>query len=61
MRVRTFGLLYHKKASDTSVYYIPDMTIGYVTLVAAACVVVDESVMLFRTGSLETGNGLPPS
>ena len=42
--MRTWGLLYHKEASGTSVYlYIPDVTIGFVIRVAVASVVMDQS------------------
>ena len=44
MRMRTRGLLYHKEASDTSVYYIYlTWPLGYVTRVVAACAVMKQS------------------
>ena len=50
MRMRTCGLLYHKKASDSSVYsrelYISGVNISYVMWVAPDCVVTLQSCCL---------------
>ena len=63
MHMRTFGLLYHRKACDSSVYYVY-LNISYATKVVAECVVTHQSRRLELevkvAGSLVTGNGFPP-